>query len=392
MASLNRYVDDKHGRYTKVPPSALQAGLKTQHVKIGHINVSKALNMNAGPHRAAAISTASTSLAPYTTFGTDLSANGKQYAVLGGRQNDLYFSFVRGRRAATQAHVLAEQPNIVFTCFTGIKFKNGITQDEFEEQFLFSGVGTRDYEYGEPGSTIGVSLTGLNTVWLAGTDVYAGDRIRWRLPSIDPDVRAREIQSESVLRQDARPKNQLVAMLERAEPTDVAMAPKTWLHRWYNEASKLGTRDHKLMLNPYDALGTVGKTKQTWSSKEIFVAGQLAFAQWVAMSTIAWLHQRGGTLPTNTQAMDLLGITGNGQADNLHVLYGMAFGGMLPSGGVKIETNLSDGRKALLAAAQREAAISQFSSLTIAHNAERNHVIFTAVESAPGWGKCDVYN
>lgn len=394
MASLSNRYNDTH-RYAMTKPSALKAGLKTAHTMIGHINVSKAINMNAHARRQANINSKK------RTMGKSLEAWGKPGGALSWRQNDPVFTLRSHKAKASVANVWSEQPNTVWATFTGMTIPDGMSQDEYEDHFMFSGTSTRDYIHGEPGSTIGVSLTGLRTIWIGGTDVYAGDRLRWRLPAIDDNVRTAEEHVEKLRRQDGRHQNQLVAIFERADPSDVALAPKTWMQRAFERANENSNSQGKKMRavfeRPYHNYNQTDTPSNSFSDAELLVVSQLTFAQWVALATVHWLNERGSALPSVAEAYVLLGYGGGGVSapfEELYKFYGSIFAGMLPgalSEQFKITTKNAEKDKSI-AAIQKQAAQAQFIATMIAHNAERTRQPLTAVEHAPGWGKVDVFN
>ena len=164
-------------RFSNKMPHALQSGLKPIVTKRGHINVSRFLNLNLLSSRKRNIASAAKDPVNFGIYSDELSAHGREGAIFGFLQNSLAFTLRvgAGRQSPSAVNSALEQPNIVWSVFNGIKHPRTMTQEQFEGQLQIKGIAMHDYEYGEAGSNIRVSLNGLNTVQMFDTDVYVGD-------------------------------------------------------------------------------------------------------------------------------------------------------------------------------------------------------------------------
>lgn len=385
-------------RYSAVAPAPLAAGLRTKDQTRGHINVAKRVNTSVGRDRQNLMSNNKDSI----VYGTTLSAWGKVFGALDAPQNALAFRAVAHRKSATIANVRSEQPNTVFFSFTGLVVQRNTTQEKFEELFQFAGVLQNEYRAEQPGSTVPIAITGLNTVWLGGTDVNDGDRLMWRLPALDKTERDAQLNFEKNYRRNGQHQNTIFPLLERVEPQDVALGPKMWMEEWLSTldqpSSRFGSLDQEIVKTPFKVFTAFEHANKVATSRDLFLAGQASFVQFVALCS-AYAFANNNVQPQSTRDAALaLGLIGNQANSNLlKELYKLSFGGITPQKnemGRKMINEFGQGtdeaRK--IRGIYEQAPLNHFETHLIAHNYLRNKIILTAAESSPAWGKCDAYN
>ncbi len=110
----------------------------------------------------------------------------------------------------------AGEPTVYgFTSFNGVP-TFGRSQADFESGFQFIGQAKGTYNFGDPNQPhngVAVRTRGSGTTWNTGTHpIMVGDRIVWRLPSVDPEQRERE--RRTLPRMQGVPPSKFLAIIE----------------------------------------------------------------------------------------------------------------------------------------------------------------------------------
>lgn len=392
MATLTRY-ETEPGRYKTELPNAMQARLKTDKTRVGHINVSRKINPRLLAPRKQNVADATQRNNPDGVYGTNLSKDGREGQIFSYKQNDLAFTWRANetRKSPSLVNSVLEQHGYAFVVFNGIKISAGMTQERFEECFLFDGTASHDYDYGQPGSTVTVSVNGLTTVWNDATDVYQGDPLFWSLPPIKTlERQAERARCDRAAGENGRPRDQLMARISSARPADVALMPRDMIQQWWTKANIADSTESKMVNQPHLSIAALDRQVIKGSalpldSKQVYVAHMLAFAQWAVYCTMTSLTD--GTLKAlnnldlgSVGIADVVGYTGNGGFAGMKTLYARILG-------VKDEAEKVGQYGKLM---HRQASSSLHSGLSIAHSYARNRFAFVAAESAPAFGKVDV--
>lgn len=330
----------------------------------GHINVAVAMNPRLGEARAKNIKDAQRDgmVDAARVYGTVLSGNNASYGILSWGQNSAMFTARTARRMAPgMRNVFTETHSTGFAVFNGIRLDSRATQQSFEDSFLFIGLSTREFVYNEPGTTIGVRTTGLSTIWLGGTDVDFGDRLRWRLPSIDPALRASEAQYEHPV--DGRPKEKLMAVIERVNPAHVINAPGLALTSAISDWPREQDGRQRLFVDPF------APTSLSLGASELMVLKMFQFAAFVADNAATF-----GTLTGRTP-------------DQRARLYATLFRGLLTNPAMQDAAAVQG--DAAAQERQQQASVALFESFNRASQFYDERMVGVAMQRAVGYGKCD---
>ena len=125
--------------------------------------------------------------------------------------NELVFA---PKGTKTGGNHFAGEPGVtVFSAFNGIAIE-GRDQYEFESDFQLIGLNKSTYlldDEQQPRNGVSVRTRGSGTTWNTGNkEILVGDTIVWRLPSVDPRKRGKEMHQ----RIEGIPSNKILAILE----------------------------------------------------------------------------------------------------------------------------------------------------------------------------------
>lgn len=199
---------------------------------------------------------------------------------------------------------------LVFTSFNGIPIEDGISQDAFEDQFMFVGMAhTTTFPDGDPGGMqngISAKRAGSGTTLNNSADTFApGDLIGYSLPSVDKDKRAREVASHSAGRvgTDRWRPNKHVAILKKITYKDITSQFDLAVAELLDNNAGISVHQHEL-------LSAGGQINTLSSTQEIAVLTKKAYnwAFWSAIQTAVeqgYVTLTGAINGTNTNAQML---------------------------------------------------------------------------------------
>ena len=210
---------------------------------------------------------------------------------------------------------------LVFSSFNGIPIEDGISQDAFEDQFMFIGMAhTTTFPEGDPGGMqngISAKRAGSGTTLNNSSDTFApGDLIGFRLPSVDKDQRAREVASHSAGRvgTDRWRQNKHVAILKKITYKDI-------ISQFDLAVAELLDNNAGISVHQHELISAGGHVATLSSTQEIAVLTKKAYnwAYWSAIQTA--VEQGYVTLTGNV----------NGTTDNEKMLSLAAMLGLIKS-------------------------------------------------------------
>jgi len=175
---------------------------------------------------------------------------------------------------------------VVFSSFNGIPIENGMSQDAFEDEFMFVGMAhsntTPDDGLGMQNG-ISAKRAGSGTTLNNSSETFApGDVIGYRLPSVDKEKRAREVISHTTGRvgSDRYTPNKHVAILRKVTYKDITSQFDLAVAALLDNNAGISVHQHEL-------LSAGGQVNTLSSTQEIAVLVKKAYnwAYWSAIQT-----------------------------------------------------------------------------------------------------------